>query len=994
MKVKKAISLILSICILLSSFSSLGLTAFAETEGDYDYRVSSGEATISKYNGTASVLVVPSTLGGYPVTVIGNSAFNGCSSLTSITLPDSLKSVGYNAFYKCQSLTGITIPDSVTIIDDGAFSSCSGLTSVILGSSLTQIDADAFKNCSSLTSIAIPDSVTSIGNGAFDSCTGLTSITVGSGNAYYTVQDGVLFNKYKTTLVKFPSSDSRAIYTIPDSVTSIAFGAFDSCSNLESVTIPDSVKSIGNSAFYSCKKLTGVEIPYGITSIGDSAFRDCTGLTSVTIPDSVTSIGNYTFYRCSGLTNITIPNSVTSIGSWSFYNCENITALTLGNSVESIGNYTFNGCSRLQNITLPDSMKTIGNSAFAGSGISSISIPKNVTSVGTKIFDATTRLTRIDVDSQNENYSSVDGVFYNKDKTVLINFPNLNAITDYVMPDTVTDVEAFAAHSCHNIKTLKLSENLVNIGEYAFCWCNGITELILPDKTETIGKYAFSNCNGLEELTIPSSVKNIGENAFNTTSSIKKINYTGTKSEWNAITIAGNNDSLKSAVIHCSDGLIYEHDSSAESEYKLVDGVLYSSDMKTLIEYPADKKDKEFVIPGSVTTIAENAFKSEYLEKVTVSKNVSKIGNDAFKACTNLKSVIIEDGTALKTLDNSFSNLPIKDITLGKGIEVIGESALEGTSVEKVVLPETARVIKTRAFANINNNLVVVIPDDVYDIQVNAFVRGSGVSGKTTFVTNKNSTAHKYAKKNGIAAKGIGSIVVSGTYVYSGTAIVPRFVVYDFNDKPLKLKSDYTVIRYENNINAGKNANIVIKGAGDYRGLAKNKTFTINPAPASRLSVTPAVTEKFYTGKVIYPSVKVTDTNKKAVTSYKMSATAKKIGLNTVTLTFSGNYTKTRNVSVIIKPKAVKTKKLRKGRGAFVQKWTKIKGVSGYQVIYSLNKNMSGAKMKNVSSKKKNLKVKKLQSKKRYYVRVRAYVTVNGKKYYGKWSKKRSVKTK
>ncbi len=798
MKAKKALSALLSLCMIITAIPTFSLTAYAETEGDFEYSVSDSKATITKYNGSDAELDVPSTLGGYPVTVIGDYAFNGCSSLTSIT---------------------------------------------------------------------ISESVTSIGRYVFIGCSSLTSITVNDDNAYYSSQDGVLFNKNKTELIQYPIGNNRTSYEIYESVT-----------------------HIGENAFAYCESVKSITIPYGVTSISQFTFGNCSNLTSITIPDSVISIDSHAFYNCRSLTNITIPDSVTGIGRLAFCLC--------------------------------------------------------------------------------------------------------NSLTNIIIPDSVTSIDYEAFYGCSGLTSVTIGNGVTCIEDSSFGFCSALSSIIIPDSVKSIGYMAFNGCSSLSSVTIPDSVTSIDLSAFEACNSLKNVHFSGTKSQWNAITIDVNNDSLKSAVIHCSDGLIYEPDSSAESEYKLVDGVLYSSDMKTLIEYPADKKDKEFVVPGSVTTIAENAFKSEYLEKVTVSKNVSKIGNDAFKACTNLKSVIIEDGTALKTLDNSFSNLPIKDITLGKGIEVIGESALEGTSVEKVVLPETARIIKTRAFANINNNLVVVIPDDVYDIQVNAFVRGSGVSGKTTFVTNKNSTAHKYAKKNGIAAKGIGSIVVSGTYVYSGTAIVPRFVVYDFNDKPLKLKSDYTVIRYENNINAGKNANIVIKGAGDYRGLAKNKTFTINPAPASRLSVTPAVTEKFYTGKVIYPSVKVTDTNKKAVTSYKMSATAKKIGLNTVTLTFSGNYTKTRNVSVIIKPKAVKTKKLRKGRGAFVQKWTKIKGVSGYQVIYSLNKNMSGAKAKNVSSKKKKVKVKKLQSKKRYYVRVRAYVTVNGKKYYGKWSKTRSVKTK
>ena len=228
------------------------------------------------------------------VTSIGDSAFEGCSSLTSVTIPNSVTSIGVCAFSECY-ITSVTIGNGVTSIGDGAFQYCTSLVSVTIPNSVTSIGSCAFYSCDNLTSITIPNSVTSIGDGAFEDCNNLASITVNSNNNNYSSQDGVLFNKNKTTLIQYPIGNTRTSYTIPNSVT-----------------------SIGDSAFNFCYKLTSVTIPNSVTSIGDFAFEDCSSLTSVTIPNSVTSIGRYAFHRCDNLTSVTIPNSVTSIGDHAF----------------------------------------------------------------------------------------------------------------------------------------------------------------------------------------------------------------------------------------------------------------------------------------------------------------------------------------------------------------------------------------------------------------------------------------------------------------------------------------------------------------------------------------------------------------------------------------------------------------------------------------------------------------------------------------------------
>ena len=305
-------------------------------------------------------IVIPETVNydgvTYSVTSI-ERAFQGCSGLTSVTIPNSVTSIGGSAFQGCSGLTSIEIPNSVTSIERYAFQGCSGLTSVTIPNSVTSIGESAFQGCSGLTSITIPNSVTSIGENAFQNCSGLTSVTLNS-NAIVS-QAYSNNNSLKDIFgVQVPK------YFIGDGVTSIGANAFYGCSGLTSVTIPNSVTSIGSSAFSGCSGLNSIEIPNSVTSIGQYAFSGCSGLNSIEIPNSVTGIGQYAFEDCSSLTSVTIPNSVTSIEGSAFSGCSGLNSIEIPNSVTSIGQYAFEDCSGLTSVTIPNSVTSIGAAAF------------------------------------------------------------------------------------------------------------------------------------------------------------------------------------------------------------------------------------------------------------------------------------------------------------------------------------------------------------------------------------------------------------------------------------------------------------------------------------------------------------------------------------------------------------------------------------------------------------------------------------------------------
>ena len=328
-------------------FSLLSTTVFSaydfEVDGIYYdscwYNDNEVSVTYKSWNNptySGSVLI-PSTVTyngiTYSVKEIGGSAFEGCTGLTSITIPNSVTSIGYEAFYRCSGLTSVTIPNSVKRIGSDAFKGCTGLTSVTIPNSVKEIGSGAFEGCTGLTSVTIPNSVTEIGSSAF------------YGTGYYNNEsnweNGVLY--VGDCLVEVNSNKLSESYTIKEGTRLIANSAFDDCSSLTSITIPSSVTSIGNWAFARCSGLTSITIPNSVKRIGSDAFSGCSSLTSITIPNSVTSIGDYAFLGCSSLTSITIPNSVTSIEDGAFWGCSSLTSITIPNSVTSIGCEAFWG---------------------------------------------------------------------------------------------------------------------------------------------------------------------------------------------------------------------------------------------------------------------------------------------------------------------------------------------------------------------------------------------------------------------------------------------------------------------------------------------------------------------------------------------------------------------------------------------------------------------------------------------------------------------------
>ena len=782
----------------------------------------------------------------YPVTSIGEEAFYGCGSLTSIEIPASVTSIGDDAFRDCGRLTifceAANKPSGWSsfwndqcpvvwdcnnnevatdgyvygIIDRIRYAWKDGVAivtrqprslsgDIVIPISIaykgvvypvTSIGEEAFYGCGSLTSIEIPASVTSIGANAFYGCTGLTSITLpfvgkgidGTSNTHF----GYIFgaSTYKDQGDYVPDSLRTVMITggtrgeRPGSMTSVASNAFFNCSGLTRIELPNSVSYIGMSAFYNCNGLTSMEIPSGVTSIAPSAFYNCSRLTSITLPfigESIdgtsnthfgyifgassydynddyvpkslrtvmitggTQIGNSAFYGCGGLTDIKLPRSVISIGLHAFYGCSGLTSVTFDDNsrLTSIGASAFEGCGGLVSVNFGnDSRLTkIGDGAFSGCGrLTNFEIPAHVMKIGTSAFSGCNKLI------QTEN-----GVGYVGRWVVDCDGTG----TTITLRDNTVGIAKDAFFGRSRLTSIAIPSGVAAIGASAFGDCSGLTRVTFGENSQltSIGESAFSGCGGLTSIAIPSSVTSVGASAFEDCSGLKSVSI-GDIATWCAIDFADAE----------ANPLRYAHNLYLNGES--VTELVIPSSVTSIGDYALEGCSglTSIEIPSSVTSIGEGAFYNcSGLTRITFGANsqLTSIGKDAFYYCNGLTKIEIPSGVT-SIGDGAFYYCSgLTSVAIPSGVTSIGEGAFYNCGgLTRITFGENSQLtsIGKEAFFYCSGLTSIEIPSEVARIGENAFFGCSRLTNIVipSSVTNVGASAFSYCS-------GLTSVYYGGT---------------------------------------------------------------------------------------------------------------------------------------------------------------------------------------------------------------------------------------
>lgn len=496
---------------------------------------------------------------------INRDAFMSCG-LTSIIIPNSLKTIGvdafsysglktvtfeenseleligYNAFRVCRHLVSIVIPEGVTTIQNSAFWRCESLRNVILPHSLKEIGYEVFEDCYSLESIIIPENISVISAGLFSHCTSLQNVTFNNGNNITAIQNGAFYDCTSLENVYFYGTiedwcnvniDSNPMeyaenfqlldnnvlqevtqIVIPESISKIGNNQFLGFSNVTSISLPNTIESIGDYAFFCCYSLKELEIPNGVTSIGEFAFANYLYDYNDFYEDE------YTVIKSNQITDIVIPSSVKNIGKNAFAFCTNLNTVTFeeNSSIESFAEEVFVYCTALKNINIPISIKKISEEAFAKcSSLTKIIIPNSVTEICKGAFLKCSSLESITLPfigsgSYYKHFGYIFGAYNYND-----NYECVPKTLEEVIITKATEIGDYAFSNCYYIKNFVLPDNLITIGSHAFICCN-MKEISIPNSVTTIGDYVFAACHSLTYIVIPSSVENIGKCIFDSMS--------------------------------------------------------------------------------------------------------------------------------------------------------------------------------------------------------------------------------------------------------------------------------------------------------------------------------------------------------------------------------------------------------------------------------------------------------------------------------------------
>ena len=453
--------------------------------------------------------------------IICDHAFNSCTSLRSIEIPNCVNVIGEASFGYCHSLISVLIPGSVKTIKDCAFSGCYALKTVSIQDGLTSIGGYAFSHCESLKVVYLPKSVSSFGNliddgytswngdkaSAFDYCNSLESIMIPKGTRE---QFEKLLPEYKNKLVEQHEEENLSTKVTDEDLAN----AWEDEQGIWYNASKSKLLGVSNKEIESCIINSGTKV------ICDWAFHECSFLRSVAIPESVNEIGFRAFFMCEAIESLVIPDSVYDIKDAAFADCSSLKKIVLPNSINNLGHELFQGCISLESITIPQSVVCIREHALGYcKSLKKITIPQSVSLIEEEAFSDC----QFEITNYSCQYKTFGYDLYSVDKRVLLYVSQ--SIARFTIPNTVVKIGNSVFAECLNLQSIIIPDSVNIIGDSAFVGCESLKELSFPKSIKIIGKDAFGSCSSIKNITIPESVSSIGDNAFEDCSSLLSVTF-------------------------------------------------------------------------------------------------------------------------------------------------------------------------------------------------------------------------------------------------------------------------------------------------------------------------------------------------------------------------------------------------------------------------------------------------------------------------------------